>query len=386
MSGKSFGFYAAECKELHLDGCRIEFGQFENATIRGSLNCEKTTFSKGVNFESSQLEGAVSFKEAQFEGDANFDSMQTLEEIRFDSAKFDGSVTFKQSKSAGRISFQRVHFIGSAAFDESVFLSTVDFSYATFGGVCSFSNVEFNDVVFRNLIARDHFLIEGTKFSRLPDFVNANLDRPTAFDTAVLPNDGRDASAAMAVRWRALARLASFSHNHELAKQCNRIADQALIEVPKGSRSVFISYRRASSSGIAGRVYDKLSNALASHSVFMDVVSLPPGVNFFEHIRDHILKSEVVIVVIGQNWIGPSNDGPRIRADGDFVRMEVALAIAEGKMLIPLFVEGGVMPRPEDLPDDVKPLTLCQGLEARHERFHADLDILVELLNAAGKP
>lgn len=50
---------------------------------------------------------------------------------------------------------------------------------------------------------------------------------------------------------------------------------------------ILISYRRDNSRDIAGRICDRLAEELGKDSVFMDVDSIPTGVDFTEYIADH---------------------------------------------------------------------------------------------------
>jgi hypothetical protein len=49
-----------------------------------------------------------------------------------------------------------------------------------------------------------------------------------------------------------------------------------------GSRGVFISYRRQETSGLAGRLYERLAARLGDDQVFMDVDAIAPGLDFAE--------------------------------------------------------------------------------------------------------
>jgi hypothetical protein len=46
------------------------------------------------------------------------------------------------------------------------------------------------------------------------------------------------------------------------------------------SGGVFISYRRQESSGLAGRLYDRLADRFGDDQVFMDVDTIALGVDF----------------------------------------------------------------------------------------------------------
>jgi hypothetical protein len=74
---------------------------------------------------------------------------------------------------------------------------------------------------------------------------------------------------------------------------------------------IALSYRRADTSAMAGRIFDRLVVRYGDDSVFMDIDSIPFGVDFREHIRTTLLQSDVLLVLIGPGWLG---DGGNARA------------------------------------------------------------------------
>lgn len=62
---------------------------------------------------------------------------------------------------------------------------------------------------------------------------------------------------------------------------------------------VVISYRRSDSDAIAGRIRDRLASHFGEDSLFMDIDNIPFGTDFREHIKNAMLSSDVVIVVVG---------------------------------------------------------------------------------------
>jgi TIR domain len=147
----------------------------------------------------------------------------------------------------------------------------------------------------------------------------------------------------------------------------------------KMSGQFFISYRRDDSSAWAGRLYDRLSNHFPSNQIFMDVDSIEPGADFFEAIENRVGECDVLIAVIGKRWLISSNmeGGRRIDSSEDSVRIEIVAALKRGIRVIPVLVDGGLMPRSGDLPDDLKPLVRLQALELSHNRFRSDSERLI---------
>ena len=61
----------------------------------------------------------------------------------------------------------------------------------------------------------------------------------------------------------------------------------------------------------------------------MDLDSIPPGADFEEHIRDEIDQCDVVLVLIGDEWLDPApgTSTRRIDQPNDFVRLEVMTSL-----------------------------------------------------------
>jgi hypothetical protein len=58
--------------------------------------------------------------------------------------------------------------------------------------------------------------------------------------------------------------------------------------------------------------------------------------------------SEVLLVLIGKRWHGERGAGTAsIDEPGDLVRREVATGLAKGMLVIPLLLDGAVMPSAE---------------------------------------
>ena len=92
---------------------------------------------------------------------------------------------------------------------------------------------------------------------------------------------------------------------------------------------------------MSARIYDALAASLGSDRVLMDV-GTEPGVDFVDRIERSIGAAEVVLVVIGPNWISDDPD--------DSVNLEVAAALDGDRRVIPVLVDGARMPSPSELP------------------------------------
>jgi hypothetical protein len=156
--------------------------------------------------------------------------------------------------------------------------------------------------------------------------------------------------------------------------------------MPDPRCALFLSYRRADTGGHAGRLSDTLEARFGTGSVFHDVDTIMPGTDFAASIDAAIAASTVVLVLIGDGWLDARDAaGTRLldRAD-DFVRLEVATALATGKTVLPLLVEDAKMPGPADLPPDLQRLARQQALELSDSRWPHDIDRLVDAIRRCG--
>ncbi len=148
------------------------------------------------------------------------------------------------------------------------------------------------------------------------------------------------------------------------------------------SGGIFISYRREDSAGASGRLHDHLAARFGRETVFMDVDAIEPGVDFYEVLNNQVGACDVLIAVIGRNWLSACDDSgnPRIANMDDFVRIEIAAALERNVRVIPLLVEGATMPSAEELPPSLRSLARRNAAEISHTRFIADVDRLADVI------
>ena len=146
-----------------------------------------------------------------------------------------------------------------------------------------------------------------------------------------------------------------------------------------GGGGIFVSYRREESSHVAGRLADRLIDRFGAEQVFIDVEAIEPGADFAEAIFRAVDACVVLVAVIGPGWLLAADErgGRRLDDPDDLVRLEIGAALARGVRVIPVLVEGAVMPRREDLPDSLAGLARRNALRIRHESFRDDAGRLV---------
>jgi len=113
----------------------------------------------------------------------------------------------------------------------------------------------------------------------------------------------------------------------------------------------------------------------------MDINGIGPGEDFVSVLDSRVASSDVLIALIGPVWASVADDkGRRIDQQDDFVRYEIARALALGKRLIPVLVGGAAMPRTEELPPSLAGLARCQAHVVDDRRFAYDLDALIRAI------
>jgi formylglycine-generating enzyme required for sulfatase activity len=144
------------------------------------------------------------------------------------------------------------------------------------------------------------------------------------------------------------------------------------------SGQIFICYRRDDNPAWARSLYDRLTHRFDRKQIFRDVDGIPLGKDFVETIEKRVGECDVLLAVIGANWLN-STDGQGRRLDNpeDFVRMEIATALRRDIRVIPILVDGALMPRSTDLPDDLKRLARRNALQVGDAHFDDDCRRLV---------
>lgn len=147
---------------------------------------------------------------------------------------------------------------------------------------------------------------------------------------------------------------------------------------------IFLSYRRQDSQSATGRLADALEVRFGPARVFRDHESIVAGEDFAAAIHRAIDASTVVLVVIGPHWVTAVDADGRRRLDdpGDFVRLEIEAALAAGVPILPVLVEGAVMPSAQAVPTSLGAFTRCQAMDLSDTRWRYDAQRLAEALQA----
>lgn len=149
---------------------------------------------------------------------------------------------------------------------------------------------------------------------------------------------------------------------------------------------IFISYRRDDSQWQTKRLYDALCDQVPKpkQNIFYDLDSMRVGRDFRAKIDAAVSQCDLMIAVIGKNWLSQVDNetgNRRIDDPNDFVRIEISTALRREIPVVPVLVDETTMPKAEKLPEDLKSLSYRHGVKLRLDSFHSDMDALLNGLN-----
>ncbi len=145
---------------------------------------------------------------------------------------------------------------------------------------------------------------------------------------------------------------------------------------------IFISYRRGDRPGFAGRLAEALENVFGPEHVFRDIEDIRPGEDFVEVIAQRIAASDLVLVVIGPDWLDASHNGRRrLDEPDDLVRQEIDSALRASKPVWPVLVSGATMPVEHELPTSIRALARRQAVILTEAGWRDDVARLIAALS-----
>jgi hypothetical protein len=159
--------------------------------------------------------------------------------------------------------------------------------------------------------------------------------------------------------------------------------------------NIVISYRREDTRWIVGRIFDRLKQRYGRDNVFMDIDAVPLGLDYRDHIRNTLDQSDIVLAVIGPQWLGVQSAGqPRITDETDWVRIEIEAALGKKIPLIPILVDRTPLPKLDELPEKVRDLAFRQAIsidtgrdfDTHIERLIREMDQLLDRQSRVVKP
>ena len=139
--------------------------------------------------------------------------------------------------------------------------------------------------------------------------------------------------------------------------------------------NIFISYRRDDSTAHARHLFESLAARFGEQRVFFDQNTIEPGAAFPKRIEAAIKASGVMLVVIGQRWLEPLGDTeePRLSKARDWVRREIELGLRGSARVIPVLVDGAIIPDKNELPPSLAALPTLNAITVQWHESVAEL-------------
>jgi hypothetical protein len=115
----------------------------------------------------------------------------------------------------------------------------------------------------------------------------------------------------------------------------------------------------------------------------MDLTGIEPGENFHAAIRREIDSAEVMLVIIGKQWILAENpDGlQRLEELHDVVRREVVIGLGSSMRIVPVLISDTEMPQAIHLPAALAKLANLNAFRVKEATFEEDMARLAEYLH-----
>ncbi len=147
---------------------------------------------------------------------------------------------------------------------------------------------------------------------------------------------------------------------------------------------ITISYRRADSEAMTGRIFDRLIAQYGRDAIFRDIDNIPAGIDFRQHINETLLKTGVLLAIVGPKWLGSSRGGvERINEESDPVRVEVETALRRRLPMIPVLIGNTRMPGADQLPPSLKDFAFRNAVKIDTGRdFDHHMDQLFKSIDA----
>ena len=147
---------------------------------------------------------------------------------------------------------------------------------------------------------------------------------------------------------------------------------------PSRSR-IFISYRHEDTDVAVGRLADDLRKHFTREQVFQDFASIEPGTDFTDAVQHGLDTCAAVLVIIGPRWLTTADCQGQRRLDlpDDWVAHEIAESLRRPEVRVfPVLVDAD-MPRSEELPEPLRPLTRRQAFPLTSRHWPNDVGALI---------
>jgi hypothetical protein len=170
-----------------------------------------------------------------------------------------------------------------------------------------------------------------------------------------------------------------------LFDRVEKITEARIRQIQAKPINIFLSYRGSDSGGHTGRLYDRLSAFFGPEHVCMAIEPTNPGDDFPEALEKGLSVCNILIVVIGPNWLAKEAGKSLIFEEKDMVRRAIHHAIQNNLPIIPVLINEAYMPTASELPDDIGGILRRHAHTLRDGRWNSDVQKLIDLIDAMRK-
>jgi len=149
---------------------------------------------------------------------------------------------------------------------------------------------------------------------------------------------------------------------------------------------LFINYRTSDTRATASALYRDLCHRLGKESVFIDHDQIEGGEEWPERLQNEVELATAMLCLIGKDWLETlDSESKRRRLDieEDWVRCEIHRALERNILVIPVLVEGAVLPQKKDLPAVLARLADRQTRPLRSVEWGNDVERILDDLGVS---
>ena len=147
---------------------------------------------------------------------------------------------------------------------------------------------------------------------------------------------------------------------------------------------ISISYRRANSEAMTGRIFDRLIAHYGKEAIFRDIDDIPAGIDFRVHINEILRSTHILLAIVGPSWLGAAQGGgaERIQEEADPVRVEVETALRRRVPIVPVLIGSTRMPSSDQLPPSLKDFAFRNAVKIdTGQDFDYHMDRLIKAMD-----
>ncbi len=149
--------------------------------------------------------------------------------------------------------------------------------------------------------------------------------------------------------------------------------------------TILIVHRRDDSESAAGRLLDGLSTAMPDTIVLSNLEAFATRPDKSKALAKVLAQTSVMVVVIGRSWLTlrDTEERPRLDAPDDIIRTTIETALAAHLPVVPVLVQGSILPIASELPPAMTALAERHPIELRHVKWGDDFERLLERIETA---